>query len=178
METKKKNVLINLLSSIITICILVVISIFYIHRINANILDLIKITLFSHMIINDVFILVNIYFLFKYVKTIIKLLLDKKICKLAIMTLISILLIFSAIYIVKYANSYLRLIAFNILIILEITIAPIIFLIMMINLSRKKNNKVKFILISLGAIALISRSNKMCIHRCKFSNYRKNFKKS
>lgn len=161
MEIKKKNLLINIASVILTISIFVGMSLFYTIRINANILNLLYIMLHPKMLIIDILIIINIYIVFKYIKTTMKLLFDKKIVKSFIMLFIAAILISLVIYIVKYANSYLRLIAFNVLIILEVTLVPIIFLAIMIYLTRKKSKKTKIIFIGMAVIVLLLRCNKM-----------------
>lgn len=158
METKKK-IIINIISVILTISIFVAMAVFYMNRINANLLDIIFIMLFPQMLIIDVLVILNIYIVFKYMQTTTKLIFDKKIFKSFIMLFIAAILLSIAIYIVKYANSYLRLIAFNILIIIEVTLVPIIFLAIMIYLTRKKRVKFKVIFIGIAVIVLLLRCN-------------------
>ena len=156
MEIKKKKI-INIISIIITLSLFLGMMLFYMGRINANFLDMINILIFPNMLIIDVILVLDAYILFKYIQLTLKLLFNKKVIKGLLMILLFVIILSMAIYVLIFANSYLRLLVYTIFMTLEFTIIPIIFLIMMIWTTRKKSTKIKLatIIITLIIVALI-----------------------
>ena len=137
MEIKKKKI-INIISIIITLSLFLGMMLFYMGRINANFLDMINILIFPNMLIIDVILVLDAYILFKYIQLTLTLLFNKKVIKGLLMILLFVIILSMAIYVLIFANSYLRLLVYTIFMTLEFTIIPIIFLIMMIWTTRKK----------------------------------------
>ena len=156
MEIKKKKI-INIISIIITLSLFLGMMFFYMGRINASFLYMINILIFPNMLIIDVILVLDAYILFKYIQLTLKLLFNKKVIKGLLMILLFVIILSMAIYVLIFANSYLRLLVYTIFMTLEFTIIPIIFLVMMIWATRKKSTKIKLatIIITLIIVALI-----------------------
>lgn len=158
METKKKRI-INILSILLTITLFGAIfwKYLYVMMIGLFWTGLKSISLlatFKNMVILAL-ILTNIYIVFKYIKLLLEMCSKRKIRASLLLLAIAVFICVFVIYIVNYANSYLKLLLLNIGIVIDIIVIPIVYLVISIFNVYNKNKVHKILLISYASILLI-----------------------
>lgn len=151
MEIKKKNIIINIISIIITLAILL--AVFW-----KEILQ-VPLIVSSIQIVDYIYIIllaIDIYIIFKYIKLFIQLIYKKKIKRAIILAIIALTVGIGFYYCLRYSNSILKATIFNILLIIQITLIPIILLLIMIfnTKNKKKAQKITAIILS-GAFIIL-----------------------
>lgn len=151
MEIKKKNIIINIISIIITLAILL--AVFW-----KEILQL-PLIVSSIQIVDYIYIIllaIDIYIIFKYIKLFIQSIYKKKIKRAIILAIIALTVGIGFYYCLRYSNSILKATMFNILLIIQITLIPIILLLIMIfnTKNKKKAQKITAIILS-GAFIIL-----------------------
>ena len=151
MEIKKKNIIINIISIIITLSILL--AVFW-----KEILQL-PLIVSSIQIVDYIYIIllaIDIYIIFKYIKLFIQSIYKKKIKRAIILAIIALTVGIGFYYCLRYSNSILKATMFNILLIIQITLIPIILLLIMIfnTKNKKKAQKITAIILS-GAFIIL-----------------------
>lgn len=151
MEIKKKNIIINIISIIITLAILL--AVFW-----KEILQL-PLIVSSIQIVDYIYIIllaIDIYIIFKYIKLFIQSIYKKKIKRAIILAIIALTVGIGFYYCLRYSNSILKATIFNILLIIQITLIPIILLLIMIfnTKNKKKAQKITAIILS-GAFIIL-----------------------
>lgn len=151
MEIKKKNIIINIISIIITLAILL--AVFW-----KEILQ-VPLIVSSIQIVDYIYIIllaIDIYIIFKYIKLFIQSIYKKKIKKAIILAIIALTVGIGFYYCLRYSNSILKATIFNILLIIQITLIPIILLLIMIfnTKNKKKAQKITAIILS-GAFIIL-----------------------
>ena len=153
MEIKKKNIIINIISIIITLAILL--AVFW-----KEILQ-VPLIVSSIQIVDYIYIIllaIDIYIIFKYIKLFIQSIYKKKIKRAIILAIIALTVGIGFYYCLRYSNSILKATMFNILLIIQITLIPIIRLLIMIfnTKNKKKAQKITAIILSGAFIILCS----------------------
>lgn len=151
MEIKKKNIIINIISIIITLAILL--AVFW-----KEILQ-VPLIVSSIQIVDYIYIIllaIDIYIIFKYIKSFIQSIYKKKIKRAIILAIIALTVGIGFYYCLRYSNSILKATMFNILLIIQITLIPIILLLIMIfnTKNKKKAQKITAIILS-GAFIIL-----------------------
>lgn len=151
MEIKKKNIIINIISIIITLAILL--AVFW-----KEILQ-VPLIVSSIQIVDYIYIIllaIDIYIIFKYIKLFIQSIYKKKIKRAIILAIIALTVGIGFYYYLRYSNSILKATIFNILLIIQITLIPIILLLIMIfnTKNKKKAQKITAIILS-GAFIIL-----------------------
>lgn len=151
MEIKKKNIIINIISIIITLAILW--AVFW-----KEILQ-VPLIVSSIQIVDYIYIIllaIDIYIIFKYIKLFIQSIYKKKIKRAIILAIIALTVGIGFYYCLRYSNSILKATMFNILLIIQITLIPIILLLIMIfnTKNKKKARKITAIILS-GAFIIL-----------------------
>ena len=151
MEIKKKNIIINIISIIITLAILL--AVFW-----KEILQ-VPLIVSSIQIVDYIYIILlalDIYIIFKYIKLFIQSIYKKKIKRAIILAIIALTVGIGFYYCLRYSNSILKATIFNILLIIQITLIPIILLLIMIfnTKNKKKAQKITAIILS-GAFIIL-----------------------
>ncbi len=151
MEIKKKNIIINIISIIITLAILW--AVFW-----KEILQ-VPLIVSSIQIVDYIYIIllaIDIYIIFKYIKLFIQSIYKKKIKRAIILAIIALTVGIGFYYCLRYSNSILKATMFNILLIIQITLIPIILLLIMIfnTKNKKKAQKITAIILS-GAFIIL-----------------------
>lgn len=151
MEIKKKNIIINIISIIITLAILL--AVFW-----KEILQ-VPLIVSSIQIVDYIYIIllaIDIYIIFKYIKLFIQSIYKKKIKRAIILAIIALTVGIGFYYCLRYSNSILKATMFNILLIIQITLIPIILLLIMIfnTKNKKKTQKITAIILS-GAFIIL-----------------------
>ena len=151
MEIKKKNIIINIISIIITLAILL--AVFW-----KEILQ-VPLIVSSIQIVDYIYIIllaIDIYIIFKYIKVFIQSNYKKKIKRAIILAIIALTVGIGFYYCLRYSNSILKATMFNILLIIQITLIPIILLLIMIfnTKNKKKAQKITAIILS-GAFIIL-----------------------
>lgn len=151
MEIKKKNIIINIISIIITLAILL--AVFW-----KEILQ-VPLIVSSIQIVDYIYIIllaIDIYIIFKYIKLFIQSIYKKKIKRAIILAIIALTVGIGFYYCLRYSNSILKATMFNILLIIQITLIPIILLLIMIfnTKNKKKAPKITEIILS-GAFIIL-----------------------
>lgn len=151
MEIKKKNIIINIISIIITLAILL--AVFW-----KEILQ-VPLIVSSIQIVDYIYIIllaIDIYIIFKYIKLFIQSIYKKKIKRAIILAIIALTVGIGFYYCLRYSNSILKATMFNILLIIQITLIPIILLLIMIfnTKNKKKAQKITEIILS-GAFIIL-----------------------
>lgn len=151
MEIKKKNIIINIISIIITLAILL--AVFW-----KEILQ-VPLIVSSIQIVDYIYIIllaIDIYIIFKYIKSFIQSIYKKKIKRAIILAIIALTVGIGFYYCLRYSNSILKATIFNILLIIQITLIPIILLLIMIfnTKNKKKAQKITAIILS-GAFIIL-----------------------
>lgn len=151
MEIKKKNIIINIISIIITLAILW--AVFW-----KEILQ-VPLIVSSIQIVDYIYIIllaIDIYIIFKYIKLFIQSIYKKKIKRAIILAIIALTVGIGFYYCLRYSNSILKATIFNILLIIQITLIPIILLLIMIfnTKNKKKAQKITAIILS-GAFIIL-----------------------
>ena len=151
MEIKKKNLIINIISIIITLAILL--AVFW-----KEILQ-VPLIVSSIQIVDYIYIIllaIDIYIIFKYIKLFIQSIYKKKIKRAIILAIIALTVGIGFYYCLRYSNSILKATMFNILLIIQITLIPIILLLIMIfnTKNKKKAQKITAIILS-GAFIIL-----------------------
>lgn len=151
MEIKKKNIIINIISIIITLAILL--AVFW-----KEILQ-VPLIVSSIQIVDYIYIIllaIDIYIIFKYIKLFIQSIYKKKIKRAIILAIIALTVGIGFYYCLRYSNSILKATMFNILLIIQITLIPIILLLIMIfnTKNKKKVQKITAIILS-GAFIIL-----------------------
>ena len=151
MEIKKKNIIINIISIIITLAILLAV-------LWKEILQL-PLIVSSIQIVDYIYIIllaIDIYIIFKYIKLFIQSIYKKKIKRAIILAIIALTVGIGFYYCLRYSNSILKATMFNILLIIQITLIPIILLLIMIfnTKNKKKAQKITAIILS-GAFIIL-----------------------
>lgn len=151
MEIKKKNIIINIISIIITLAILL--TVFW-----KEILQ-VPLIVSSIQIVDYIYIIllaIDIYIIFKYIKLFIQSIYKKKIKRAIILAIIALTVGIGFYYCLRYSNSILKATMFNILLIIQITLIPIILLLIMIfnTKNKKKAQKITAIILS-GAFIIL-----------------------
>ena len=151
MEIKKKNIIINIISIIITLAILL--AVFW-----KEILQ-VPLIVSSIQIVDYIYIIllaIDIYIIFKYIKLFIQSIYKKKIKRAIILAIIALTVGIGLYYCLRYSNSILKATMFNILLIIQITLIPIILLLIMIfnTKNKKKAQKITAIILS-GAFIIL-----------------------
>ncbi len=151
MEIKKKNIIINIISIIITLAILL--AVFW-----KEILQ-VPLIVSSIQIVDYIYIIllaIDIYIIFKYIKLFIQSIYKKKIKRAIILVIIALTVGIGFYYCLRYSNSILKATMFNILLIIQITLIPIILLLIMIfnTKNKKKAQKITAIILS-GAFIIL-----------------------
>ena len=151
MEIKKKNIIINIISNIITLAILL--AVFW-----KEILQ-VPLIVSSIQIVDYIYIIllaIDIYIIFKYIKLFIQSIYKKKIKRAIILAIIALTVGIGFYYCLRYSNSILKATIFNILLIIQITLIPIILLLIMIfnTKNKKKAQKITAIILS-GAFIIL-----------------------
>lgn len=151
MEIKKKNIIINIISIIITLAILL--AVFW-----KKILQ-VPLIVSSIQIVDYIYIIllaIDIYIIFKYIKLFIQSIYKKKIKRAIILAIIALTVGIGFYYCLRYSNSILKATMFNILLIIQITLIPIILLLIMIfnTKNKKKAQKITAIILS-GAFIIL-----------------------
>lgn len=151
MEIKKKNIIINIISIIITLAILL--AVFW-----KEILQ-VPLIVSSIQIVDYIYIIllaIDIYIIFKYIKLFIQSIYKKKIKRAIILAIIALTVGIGFYYCLRYSNSILKATIFNILLIIQITLIPIILLLIMIfnTKNKKKAQKITAIILS-GAFIIL-----------------------
>ena len=151
MEIKKKNKIINIISIIITLAILL--AVFW-----KEILQ-VPLIVSSIQIVDYIYIIllaIDIYIIFKYIKLFIQSIYKKKIKRAIILAIIALTVGIGFYYCLRYSNSILKATMFNILLIIQITLIPIILLLIMIfnTKNKKKAQKITAIILS-GAFIIL-----------------------
>ena len=151
MEIKKKNIIINIISIIITLAILL--AVFW-----KEILQ-VPLIVSSIQIVDYIYIIllaIDIYIIFKYIKLFIQSIYKKKIKRAIILAIIALTVGIGFYYCLRYSNSILKATMFNILLIIQITLIPIILLLIMIfnTKNKKKAQKITAIILS-GAFIIL-----------------------
>lgn len=151
MEIKKKNIIINIISIIITLAILL--AVFW-----KEILQ-VPLIVSSIQIVDYIYIIllaIDIYIIFKYIKLFIQSIYKKKIKRAIILAIIALTVGIGFYYCLRYSNSILKATIFNILLIIQITLIPIILLLIMIfnTKNKKKTQKITAIILS-GAFIIL-----------------------
>lgn len=151
MEIKKKNIIINIISIIITLAILL--AVFW-----KEILQ-VPLIVSSIQIVDYIYIIllaIDIYIIFKYIKLFIQSIYKKKIKRAIILAIIALTVGIGFYYCLRYSNSILKSTIFNILLIIQITLIPIILLLIMIfnTKNKKKAQKITAIILS-GAFIIL-----------------------
>lgn len=147
MEIKKKNII----SIIITLAILL--AVFW-----KEILQ-VPLIVSSIQIVDYIYIIllaIDIYIIFKYIKLFIQSIYKKKIKRAIILAIIALTVGIGFYYCLRYSNSILKATMFNILLIIQITLIPIILLLIMIfnTKNKKKAQKITAIILS-GAFIIL-----------------------
>jgi hypothetical protein len=151
LEIKKKNIIINIISIIITLAILL--AVFW-----KEILQ-VPLIVSSIQIVDYIYIIllaIDIYIIFKYIKSFIQSIYKKKIKRAIILAIIALTVGIGFYYCLRYSNSILKATMFNILLIIQITLIPIILLLIMIfnTKNKKKAQKITAIILS-GAFIIL-----------------------
>jgi len=151
LEIKKKNIIINIISIIITLAILL--AVFW-----KEILQ-VPLIVSSIQIVDYIYIIllaIDIYIIFKYIKLFIQSIYKKKIKRAIILAIIALTVGIGFYYCLRYSNSILKATMFNILLIIQITLIPIILLLIMIfnTKNKKKVQKITAIILS-GAFIIL-----------------------
>ena len=151
MEIKKKNIIINIISIIITLAILL--AVFW-----KEILQ-VPLIVSSIQIVDYIYIIllaIDIYIIFKYIKLFIQSIYKKKIKRAIILAIIALTVGIGFYYCLRYSNSILKATMFNILLIIQITLIPIILLLIMIfnTKNKKRAQKITAIILS-GAFIIL-----------------------
>jgi hypothetical protein len=151
LEIKKKNIIINIISIIITLAILL--AVFW-----KEILQ-VPLIVSSIQIVDYIYIIllaIDIYIIFKYIKLFIQSIYKKKIKRAIILAIIALTVGIGFYYCLRYSNSILKATIFNILLIIQITLIPIILLLIMIfnTKNKKKAQKITAIILS-GAFIIL-----------------------
>lgn len=151
MEIKKKNIIINIISIIITLAILL--AVFW-----KEILQ-VPLIVSSIQIVDYIYIIllaIDIYIIFKYIKLFIQSIYKKKIKRAIILAIIALTVGIGFYYCLRYSNSILKATMFNILLIIQIALIPIILLLIMIfnTKNKKKAQKITAIILS-GAFIIL-----------------------
>ena len=151
MEIKKKNIIINIISIIITLAILL--AVFW-----KEILQ-VPLIVSSIQIVDYIYIIllaIDIYIIFKYIKLFIQSIYKKKIKRAIILAILALTVGIGFYYCLRYSNSILKATIFNILLIIQITLIPIILLLIMIfnTKNKKKAQKITAIILS-GAFIIL-----------------------
>lgn len=151
MEIKKKNIIINIISIIITLAILL--AVFW-----KEILQ-VPLIVSSIQIVDYIYIIllaIDIYIIFKYIKLFIQSIYKKKIKRAIILAIIALTVGIGFYYCLRNSNSILKATMFNILLIIQITLIPIILLLIMIfnTKNKKKAQKITAIILS-GAFIIL-----------------------
>lgn len=151
MEIRKKNIIINIISIIITLAILL--AVFW-----KEILQ-VPLIVSSIQIVDYIYIIllaIDIYIIFKYIKLFIQSIYKKKIKRAIILAIIALTVGIGFYYCLRYSNSILKATMFNILLIIQITLIPIILLLIMIfnTKNKKKAQKITAIILS-GAFIIL-----------------------
>jgi hypothetical protein len=151
LEIKKKNIIINIISIIITLAILL--AVFW-----KEILQ-VPLIVSSIQIVDYIYIIllaIDIYIIFKYIKLFIQSIYKKKIKRAIILAIIALTVGIGFYYCLRYSNSILKATMFNILLIIQITLIPIILLLIMIfnTKNKKKAQKITAIILS-GAFIIL-----------------------
>lgn len=151
MEIKKKNIIINIISIIITLAILL--AVFW-----KEILQ-VPLIVSSIQIVDYIYIIllaIDIYIIFKYIQLFIQSIYKKKIKRAIILAIIALTVGIGFYYCLRYSNSILKATMFNILLIIQITLIPIILLLIMIfnTKNKKKAQKITAIILS-GAFIIL-----------------------
>ena len=147
MEIKKKNIIINIISIIITLAILL--AVFW-----KEILQ-VPLIVSSIQIVDYIYIIllaIDIYIIFKYIKLFIQSIYKKKIKRAIILAIIALTVFY---YCLRYSNSILKATMFNILLIIQITLIPIILLLIMIFNTKNKKKAQKITAIILSGVFII-----------------------
>lgn len=150
MEIKKKNIIINIISIIITLAILL--AVFW-----KEILQ-VPLIVSSIQIVDYIYIIllaIDIYIIFKYIKLFIQSIYKKKIKRAIILAIIALTVGIGFYYCLRYSNSILKATMFNILLIIQITLIPIILLLIMIFNTKNKKNAQKITAIILSGAFII-----------------------
>ena len=150
MEIKKKNIIINTISIIITLAILL--AVFW-----KEILQ-VPLIVSSIQIVDYIYIIllaIDIYIIFKYIKLFIQSIYKKKIKRAIILAIIALTVGIGFYYCLRYSNSILKATMFNILLIIQITLIPIILLLIMIFNTKNKKKAQKITAIILSGVFII-----------------------
>lgn len=150
MEIKKKNIIINIISIIITLAILL--AVFW-----KEILQ-VPLIVSSIQIVDYIYIIllaIDIYIIFKYIKLFIQSIYKKKIKRAIILAIIALTVGIGFYYCLRYSNSILKATMFNILLIIQITLIPIILLLIMIFNTKNKKKAQKITAIILSGVFII-----------------------
>lgn len=150
MEIKKKNIIINIISIIITLAILL--AVFW-----KEILQ-VPLIVSSIQIVDYIYIIllaIDIYIIFKYIKLFIQSIYKKKIKRAIILAIIALTVGIGFYYCLRYSNSILKATIFNILLIIQITLIPIILLLIMIFNTKNKKKAQKITAIILSGVFII-----------------------
>lgn len=150
MEIKKKNIIINIISIIITLAILL--AVFW-----KEILQ-VPLIVSSIQIVDYIYIIllaIDIYIIFKYIKLFIQSIYKKKIKRAIILAIIALTVGIGFYYCLRYSNSILKATMFNILLIIQITLIPIILLLIMIFNTKNKKKAQKITAIILSEVFII-----------------------
>ena len=150
MEIKKKNIIINIISIIITLAILL--AVFW-----KEILQ-VPLIVSSIQIVDYIYIIllaIDIYIIFKYIKLFIQSIYKKKIKRAIILAIIAVTVGIGFYYCLRYSNSILKATMFNILLIIQITLIPIILLLIMIFNTKNKKKAQKITAIILSGVFII-----------------------
>ena len=150
MEIKKKNIIINIISIIITLAILL--AVFW-----KKILQ-VPLIVSSIQIVDYIYIIllaIDIYIIFKYIKLFIQSIYKKKIKRAIILAIIALTVGIGFYYCLRYSNSILKATMFNILLIIQITLIPIILLLIMIFNTKNKKKAQKITAIILSGVFII-----------------------
>lgn len=155
MEIKKKNIIINIIINIISIIITlaILLAVFW-----KEILQ-VPLIVSSIQIVDYIYIIllaIDIYIIFKYIKLFIQSIYKKKIKRAIILAIIALTVGIGFYYCLRYSNSILKATIFNILLIIQITLIPIILLLIMIfnTKNKKKAQKITAIILS-GAFIIL-----------------------
>ena len=150
MEIKKKNIIINIISIIITLAILL--AVFW-----KEILQ-VPLIVSSIQIVDYIYIIllaIDIYIIFKYIKLFIQSIYKKKIKRAIILAIIALTVGIGFYYCLRYSNSILKATMFTILLIIQITLIPIILLLIMIFNTKNKKKAQKITAIILSGVFII-----------------------
>ena len=150
MEIKKKNIIINIISIIITLAILLAV-------LWKEILQ-VPLIVSSIQIVDYIYIIllaIDIYIIFKYIKLFIQSIYKKKIKRAIILAIIALTVGIGFYYCLRYSNSILKATMFNILLIIQITLIPIILLLIMIFNTKNKKKAQKITAIILSGVFII-----------------------